>query len=890
MQTSKGDLWKTLVLLTVAAACLFAELLFMGGLCFPAHTDALSPWRHDADVDQYVQARDRMNRTATDKNFSFHPENMVTHEAFREGRLPLWNRHQMAGFPHLGQSLYGIFYPLNLPLFLVNPEWLYGPLTAVHFLLAGFFTYLLLRRFGLSMPAAVAGGLIFMCSANMTGRFHYYMTIYPMAWAPLMLYLIDRYHEKRSLLCLAGLAPVGAMIILAGFQQMAVFLFYIGLAYSLFRTAKDKYQVRINRGLMAIVVVTAAALVAVLVNVEGVYVYCFGLFAACLGFLAAGKGFFRWIAASLPVAAALLFSVILCAVQMAPVAALMFHSVRGWNLPEVMVEQGFPVPEGLTGFLMPLVLCDPTWHLSTTEPLNFAGMFLSGTTEEGASEFTRLNYMENTLYIGLLPLILIFLNRLKSGRTYRFMFMAVLSLLLLLFAAGSPWLVYPVWFLPGFQVGTPLRALLVFSFFASLLAAFGLERVTSAETPHLRRPFILAYLLMIVAIPAGVGGLFFNEPIASFLGSGAENPHDEAVLIANAEHLRTSLLHFAIAAAVGGVALIQLAMRPGRLACLFVMLAVFIDLAALSWHVNPPQEREGFLDVHPSIALMQPKTEEDHHRIFRYTREEEQKVGSLIPLAGDMATHFDIEDGEGYIVQPLRRYYTLVNAIQPDPPIAPLGSVAVWPVTRPEALNSPVLDLIGVKYILSTRAFPVEAADFEEIYNRRGIHVYENEAAFPRAFLVSEARFFDPEDPGRDQAMLEAMLSPETDLRRAAMVEAAPFEVEGGDGPLPSALVRYPGPEEVEITFDGECPGGILVLTDAFYPGWKAEVDGTPVTVMPADIAFRAVALPKGSQKVTFRFEPREVKIGAITSLAALGVLLAFTVFSFFWSRRRKEE
>ena len=63
---------------------------------------------------------------------------------------------------------------------------------------------------------------------------------------------------------------------------------------------------------------------------------------------------------------------------------------------------------------------------------------------------------------------------------------------------------------------------------------------------------------------------------------------------------------------------------------------------------------------------------------------------------------------------------------------------------------------------------------------------------------------------------------------------------------------------------------GLLVLADLFYPGWTAEVDGRPAEILMADGVFRAVALPQGTHRVVFRYQPLSVKIGAALSALAL--------------------
>jgi uncharacterized membrane protein YfhO len=49
---------------------------------------------------------------------------------------------------------------------------------------------------------------------------------------------------------------------------------------------------------------------------------------------------------------------------------------------------------------------------------------------------------------------------------------------------------------------------------------------------------------------------------------------------------------------------------------------------------------------------------------------------------------------------------------------------------------------------------------------------------------------------------------------------------------------------------------GLLVLHDTYYPGWIAEVDGKSAPIFQADVLFRAIELPAGTHRVTFRFAP----------------------------------
>ena len=83
-------------------------------------------------------------------------------------------------------------------------------------------------------------------------------------------------------------------------------------------------------------------------------------------------------------------------------------------------------------------------------------------------------------------------------------------------------------------------------------------------------------------------------------------------------------------------------------------------------------------------------------------------------------------------------------------------------------------------------------------------------------------------------------------------------------------------PNRVEVEVSGG--GGFLVLTDVWYPGWTATVDGVPVPVYRANYVFRAVEVPSGRHEVVFRFEPASYRRGRLLSLGTLAAVGLFGV------------
>ncbi len=78
---------------------------------------------------------------------------------------------------------------------------------------------------------------------------------------------------------------------------------------------------------------------------------------------------------------------------------------------------------------------------------------------------------------------------------------------------------------------------------------------------------------------------------------------------------------------------------------------------------------------------------------------------------------------------------------------------------------------------------------------------------------------------------------------------------------------------KISIALDGVSKG-ILVLADAFFPGWKAAIDGKPARVIAVDLLYRGVEIPEGAQEVVFEYDPPLVKAGGIVSAIGLAIIM----------------
>jgi hypothetical protein len=123
----------------------------------------------------------------------------------------------------------------------------------------------------------------------------------------------------------------------------------------------------------------------------------------------------------------------------------------------------------------------------------------------------------------------------------------------------------------------------------------------------------------------------------------------------------------------------------------------------------------------------------------------------------------------------------------------------------------------------------------------------------------------------------------EDDLPKVPSIALEAGELSGTDQSYISSIED----DYNRVTLKASTPvPALLVLTDQFYPGWNATIDGAPAKIYHVNIFFRGVLLPAGEHTIEFRYEPFSVTLGLI--LSAL-VILGFALGLFFSGWRRKQ-
>jgi hypothetical protein len=192
-----------------------------------------------------------------------------------------------------------------------------------------------------------------------------------------------------------------------------------------------------------------------------------------------------------------------------------------------------------------------------------------------------------------------------------------------------------------------------------------------------------------------------------------------------------------------------------------------------------------------------------------------------------------------------------------------------------QPLSLQTLTLIGPASIKGLSLFDARTDAFQmltlgpyRLAHSGDVKVYENLNVLPRAFVVPTAVVAETDSAAFLLLAAENFDPTQTIiLHEPSAISPQPLAVRRPS----SAVINHYLPELVNITATGP---GYLFLSDAFYPGWVATIDGAPAEILRANIMFRAVALPEGEHTIEFRYAPQSVTLGFWLSGLAWGIWL----------------
>jgi hypothetical protein len=784
--------------------------------------------------------------TERDLGAYFIPPRFFWVESIKNGEFPLWNPFQFSGHPLFANPQHAVLYPLNGLFFLLPFDVSFNVIIILHFFLGGLFTYLFLRDLRVNSTGSLISGLIFMLSGYLLSVHSLLTILLSSTWTPLIMMFFRRAIHGQGFKNEILTAILITISFLGGGIEIVYGNFFVLLIMVIFSPSP--------------------------------YIEFVGDKPRRYKFLCISPVYWKRIR-SLLIVSILFLS--LSAVQLFPFVELFHHSIRGDGISYQEASTWSFAPKDILLFFLP----------------DAYGYFLD------MKKYWINQCWFKTLYMGGLPFILclIFflaprssssrsgpssvpvapgLQRIEEthgvagfGKNRKLYLVLMLFSLFLSFGQCNPFYPYVFKYLPFFNgIRYPVKFLYIFILVLAIAAGLGFQRLTEFCEEGEKKKF--KNCLFLLSLISGLLLLFLvsnHKGIESFLKLRGVDFPDFNHLSVNLFHAKRFLFY---------LALFFLLLRVGHEAKWKVwtnVLLIFFLTADLFGNMGF-YAKEKTSDYFKKTKILETvSSDKGHFRIFSTGKtislDTPILVADLSPLDIFKEKHlptrnllYQLHDIWGIDVIRLKRTDDLYKAF----------------INTPSISATHLIDLYGVKYVVSVT--PIEKdGRFELIYSRleglegkkedllkaNTIKLYKNRSPLSRAWLVKDFKVLDP------KMILSMIMQKEFRPSQEVLLEEEPPSItrsrKGGEK----------GGGEVEILSESNnriqflarsAEDNILVLSDTYYPGWKAFVDGKETKIYRADYAFRAIPLNAGTHRVEFVYDPISFKLGAgVTLLGIMG-------------------
>ena len=456
------------------------------------------------------------------------------------------------------------------------------------------------------------------------------------------------------------------------------------------------------------------------------------------------------------------------------------------------------------------------------------------------TKWTHHNLVEATCSVGISPWLLLPCAAMFYWNSIRWRFAVIIALLSILIAYNfplAPWLFSK---LPVFHLVANTRIILLAGLGLAISVGFGVEGALNCPPERRKKAGILVAGTGLIILLLAWYRYFLDQDAIT---RGKALNHVLSGMTGN------SLL--LIAAALVIIIILSGWKHRARLALLLVLIqaAGIVPFALRYW---PTVHERYFYPATGAIDMLKDDNQ--------YSR----TVSRVLLTLPNISSVYGLYDVSGYDAINPRFTEILMGSRQAS------GGFGNGADFYSRGFNSPILDIFGVKYIFYPTGAGTPSGKFIRAYEGNDSTVFRNLNVFPRAFLANKSLFLLSE-----QHVLDKMCSG-FDLRNTVLLMGAPPSSVAT--PAPSPIIQ-PGIAQIQdyesnrvVINTNNGVSSWLVLTDTWYPGWQATIDGRKTRIYRADYAFRAVPVPAGAHTIVFSYLPGSFLLGL--GLTILGLLI----------------
>lgn len=532
------------------------------------------------------------------------------------------------------------------------------------------------------------------------------------------------------------------------------------------------------------------------------------------------------------------FSLGICALQLFPTAEVYKYSAREGVFSEKLYGESLAPPR----------------NILTVLTADFFGSM--ATHNYWGDQHTDFNH-----YFGSIPLLIILTGLLMAYKKKLSLregkFFLILGLTAWLFALQTPFGYLPLVFkIPILSTGVVARFLFVFQFCMAIVAAYCLDLILAKREFKIPLKPGLFLLVLTIFLSFLLFYLSKTDPIIN---------HQKAFFVGFRNIIFASGIYFF------GLTILFLSRFNNfkKYAIIALLLLTSFEFIYLSNKYLPVAKKEYLFPEHPLFTFLQKKA-----GIDRVWGQETTYLTTNFP------TVYSLQYSDGYDSLFIKRYGELIYSARAGeiPTTISRSDVNLSPNKEDWIYKERMLDILGIKYVLDKNDIPKESFEpepwkfspyrYKLIWQNGKFKVYENLKAWPRIYFASNIIVKTD-----NQDIINYLLQ-KKENNLAVVEENIPGNIStGGKGII--KLIKY---EAGKIDIKTQTSNNsFLVLSDNYYPGWKAKIDGNNTNIYRTNYTFRGIVVPKGEHKIEFSYEPNSLKVGIMISL----FFIFLTIISF---------
>jgi hypothetical protein len=498
----------------------------------------------------------------------------------------------------------------------------------------------------------------------------------------------------------------------------------------------------------------------------------------------------------------------------------------------------------------------------------------------GGTYFGSYSKEELTGYVGLLPWILAFTSLFSAQYRRLCLFFSAVIIFSILASLGDATplanILYHVPFVNKFRA--PVRHLLEMNFAISVLTGLGIylvqsKRIVFAQMIRASSLFFLVTMIALICI-------YLLYPEYEVLAKKL-NMNLPTIVFNRAIGIPLIILFCSYVSLFYWYGSTSSLLRQG-----LILIVVALNMCSSAWFNEwRPAAPGQYLLEKPDYALNL-KAQLDQSR-QRFTHIDGYASALFPPNYSKL---WEVPSAGGYGPLVLKRYKDL-SGIQEH------GTLLDSSFLNPDNRS---FDILAIRYVSTVRSRGAVGSDgflrgSDDLFTDRdrwrpvahlgNTAIYENLHALPRAWLVSETI------SARGDEILKAIQSsllpdgrkfrPE---RMALVEEVLSFSLER-ENPNSSLEIVQLSDMDIQLRTNGS-HSQFLVMSDIYYPGWVATIDGVPTRIFRTNYVLRGLLIPKGDHVVSLQYKPRSFVLGAGISIISFVLIMILCIAAYFLGRK----